>query len=220
MLRPLEPQQYTSFAFGQQCRQAEIRPSIGSVGDCHDNALCESFFATLECELLDRVTFRTPAGGRTAVFEYIEGSYNPRRRHSALGYLSPLEYERRYIANLSDGSRRLSTKPGVTPTLNRVGARDARTSHRNTQACFGRRDGRAASAEMAAVGWECLRHVYFAESDRLQPHAHRDNSLVALCGCLARRSHNAALNRIQGALRSDLVSITQRRVCTAYTKRP
>ncbi len=76
--------QYTSVAFGKRCGEAGIRPSLGSVGDCFDNALCESFFATLECELLDRVTFRTRADARGGVFEYIEGWYNTRRRHSSI----------------------------------------------------------------------------------------------------------------------------------------
>jgi putative transposase len=67
---------------------------MGSVGDAYDNALCESFFATLECELLDRQRFGTHAAARLAVFDYIEGWYNPRRRHSALDYLSPMVYER------------------------------------------------------------------------------------------------------------------------------
>jgi putative transposase len=67
---------------------------MGSVGAAYDNALCESFFATLECELLDRERFRTPGDARRAVFDSIEGWYNPRRRHSALGYESPLHYER------------------------------------------------------------------------------------------------------------------------------
>ena len=67
---------------------------MGSVGDAYDNALCESFFATLECELLDRRRFPSQAEARMAIFEYIEGWYNPHRRHSALGYHSPLNYER------------------------------------------------------------------------------------------------------------------------------
>ena len=66
----------------------------GSVGDAYDNAMCESFFASLECELIDRRRFRTQAEARMAVFKYIEGFYNPRRRHSALDYLSPINYER------------------------------------------------------------------------------------------------------------------------------
>ena len=90
--------QYTSIAFGKRCREAGVRPSMGSIGDCYDNALCESFFATLECELLDRRKFATQAEARMAVFEFIEGFYNPRRRHSSLGYLSPINYERRMEA--------------------------------------------------------------------------------------------------------------------------
>ncbi len=88
--------QYTAVEFGKRCREAGIRPSMGSVGDCYDNALCESFFATLECELLDRRTFRTRDEGRREVFAFIEGWYNPHRRHSALGYETPAGYERRY----------------------------------------------------------------------------------------------------------------------------
>ena len=85
--------QYTAIEFGHRCREANVRPSMGSVGDCYDNAMCESFFATLECELLDRVTLRSSAEARTAVFDFIEGWYNPRRRHSALDYVSPVEFE-------------------------------------------------------------------------------------------------------------------------------
>ena len=87
--------QYTSLAFGNRCQEAGVRPSTGSVGDAYDNAMCESFFATLECELLDRHRFRTHAEAKMAVFQFIEGFYNPSRRHSALGYLSPIEFERK-----------------------------------------------------------------------------------------------------------------------------
>ena len=66
---------------------------MGSVGDAYDNAMCESFFATLECELLERHRFRNPNQARRAVFDFIEGFYNRRRRHSALGYESPVRYE-------------------------------------------------------------------------------------------------------------------------------
>ena len=86
--------QYTSVAFGLRCKEAGVRPSMGSVGDAYDNAMCESFFATLECELLDRRKFRTKAEARMAVFQFIEGWYNPGRRHSAIGYMSPINYER------------------------------------------------------------------------------------------------------------------------------
>jgi putative transposase len=71
---------------------------MGSVGDAYDNAMAESFFATLECELLDRRRFKTQAEARIAVFEFIEGFYNPRRRHSSLGYLSPVKFECQFTA--------------------------------------------------------------------------------------------------------------------------
>ena len=87
--------QYTSLACGRRCRQAGSNRSMGTVGECSDNALAESFVATLECELIARSRWQTHAEARMAVFEYIEGFYNPRRRHSALAYLSPGEYERR-----------------------------------------------------------------------------------------------------------------------------
>jgi putative transposase len=90
--------QYTSIEFGKRCREAGIRPSMGSVGDAYDNAMAESFFATLECELLDRRRFKTQAEARMAVFEFIEGFYNPRRRHSSLGYLSPVKFECQFTA--------------------------------------------------------------------------------------------------------------------------
>ena len=78
--------QYSSTAFGNRCRQAGIIPSMGRRGDAYDNAVAESFFATLETELLDRNTYHTRQAARTAVFDFIEGFYNPTRRHSTLGY--------------------------------------------------------------------------------------------------------------------------------------
>ena len=89
--------QYTSVAFGEYCRAAGIATSMGSVGDCYDNAMAESFFATLECELIQRRPLRDHAEARRAIFEFIEGWYNPHRRHSAIDYQSPLNYERRYF---------------------------------------------------------------------------------------------------------------------------
>ena len=88
--------QYSSIEFGHRCRDAGVRPSMGSVGDAYDNAMCESFFATLECELLARCRFKTQAEARSATFAFIEGFYNPRRRHSSIGYRSPIDYERRH----------------------------------------------------------------------------------------------------------------------------
>ena len=86
--------QYTSIAFGERCKKMGVRPSMGSVGDAYDNAMAESFFATLECELIDRRSWQTKTEARLALFTYIEGWYNPRRRHSALGQISPAKFER------------------------------------------------------------------------------------------------------------------------------
>lgn len=93
--------QYTSVAFGRRCRKAGIRPSMGTVGDCFDNALCESFFATLECELLDQNDFSTRAEAQRAVFDFIEGWYNLHRLHSSLGYDTPARYEKRHAARIA-----------------------------------------------------------------------------------------------------------------------
>ena len=90
--------QYTLLAFGSRCREAGVRPSMGSVGDAYDNAMCESFFSTLEAELLARRRFQSQAEARMACFSYIEGWYNPHRRHSGLGYLSPIAFETRMTA--------------------------------------------------------------------------------------------------------------------------
>jgi putative transposase len=89
--------QFTSYAFGKRCQEMNVMPSMGSVGDAYDNAMAESFFATLEREVLNRRRFRTHAEARIAIFEWIEGWYNPHRRHSSLGYLSPINFERRMI---------------------------------------------------------------------------------------------------------------------------
>lgn len=89
--------QYTSLAFGRRCKELGVRPSMGSVGDAYDNAMAESCFASLECELLDRRTFKTRTEARLAVFTWIEAWYNPRRRHSALGRVSPTEFERKNL---------------------------------------------------------------------------------------------------------------------------
>jgi len=90
--------QYTSIAFGLRCKEAGVRPSMGSVGDAYDNALCESFFATLECELIERRRFRNQAEAKMAVFDFIEAWYNPHRRHSALGHRSPINYEKSHAS--------------------------------------------------------------------------------------------------------------------------
>ncbi len=110
--------QYTSLAFTRRIQAAGILGSMGTVGDALDNALAESFYASLQVELLNRRRWRIRDELRLAIFEYIEAFYNRRRRHSALGYLSPEEFERRWEAERESWERRrlpsadLSTKPG------------------------------------------------------------------------------------------------------------
>ena len=86
--------QYTSVAFGKRCEEMGVKPSMGTVGDAYDNAMAESFFATLECELIDRRSWKTKAEARLAIFTWIESWYNPLRRHSGLGLRSPNAFER------------------------------------------------------------------------------------------------------------------------------
>ncbi len=95
--------QYTSVAFGKRCGEAGVRPSMGSVGDAYDNAMAESFFSTLEAELLSRRRFTSQAEARMACFSFIEGWYNPVRLHSGLGYRSPMTYEADMQKMLDDG---------------------------------------------------------------------------------------------------------------------
>jgi len=105
--------QYTALAFGQRCAQWGVQPSRGTAGDCYDNAMAESFLATLECELLARRPLRTHGEARRALFQFIEGWYNSRRRHSALGYRSPMQYEHlRRNAACPPPRCDLSIKPG------------------------------------------------------------------------------------------------------------
>jgi putative transposase len=90
--------QYTSGRYQALLRHHGIEPSLSRVGECWDNAVAESFFATLKCERLHRRTYETPLEAQHDIARYIETWYNPRRRHSALGYLSPLEYEQQFAA--------------------------------------------------------------------------------------------------------------------------
>lgn len=90
--------QYTSGDFTRACRLVGVDRSMGTVGDCFDNAMAESFFATLECELLDRTVFETRHQARVAIFDFIERFYNPIRRHSSIENCSPEEFERRWRA--------------------------------------------------------------------------------------------------------------------------
>ena len=85
--------QYTSLSLGRRLEEAGIVPSMGRVGSAYDNSLAESFVATLKTELLYRDRWPTRQATRTAIFEYLEGFYNRKRLHSALGYRSPADYE-------------------------------------------------------------------------------------------------------------------------------
>ena len=110
--------QYTAIEFGKRCSAMGVRPSMGTVGDAYDNAMAESFFASLECELIDRNSFQSKAEARLALFTYIEGWYNPRRRHSALGYRSPLNFERAHQPALTTaGACVASAAPAVDKAL-------------------------------------------------------------------------------------------------------
>jgi putative transposase len=91
--RPLESTQYTSWLFGKRMRDAGLMGSMGAVGSAYDNAAMESFFGSMQIELLDRRIWPTRALLASAIFEWIEGFYNPTRRHSSIGYLSPVEFE-------------------------------------------------------------------------------------------------------------------------------
>ena len=88
--------QYTAIAFGERCKAEGVRQSMSSVGDCYDNAVCESFFATLECELIEQETFAGQPEAHHSIFRFIEGWYNPDRLHSTIGYLVPVDYEDEY----------------------------------------------------------------------------------------------------------------------------
>ena len=93
MLRSIEPSQYTSWAFGRHLRSAGLLGSMGTISDAYDNALCESFFGTLQLELLDQHRWRTRRELALAIFEWIEAWYNARRRHTSIEMLSPTHYE-------------------------------------------------------------------------------------------------------------------------------
>jgi transposase InsO family protein len=92
--------QYTALAFGRTLQAAGMQGSMGGVGDALDNSVAESFFATLQTELLNRHAWQTRGELQTAFFDYVEVFYNRQRRHSTLGHLSPTEYERRWHAEL------------------------------------------------------------------------------------------------------------------------
>jgi putative transposase len=94
--------QYTSWAFGQRIRNAGLLGSMGSVGDCYDNAMMESFWGTLQLEVLDRKSWSTRDELATAIFEWIECWYNPKRRHSGIGMHSPIDFEKQHTPSDHD----------------------------------------------------------------------------------------------------------------------
>jgi putative transposase len=91
--RPLEPEQYTSWAFTDRARASGLVPSMGSIGDCYDNAMIESFWGRVQTELLNRQRWRTRIELASALSEYLEIFHDRQRRHSSLGMLTPIEYE-------------------------------------------------------------------------------------------------------------------------------
>ncbi len=101
MRRPIESTQYTSFEFGRTLRSCGVLASMGSVADCFDNALAETFFATLKTELVYTRAWPSRHELEMEVFSYIEGFYNPRRRHSRLGNVSPATYEKNHHESLT-----------------------------------------------------------------------------------------------------------------------
>jgi putative transposase len=95
--------QYTSWAFGKRLRDAGLLASMGTVGDCYDNAMMESFWGTMQIELLDRNRWKTREVLANAIFEWIECWYNKKRRHSSIGMRSPVEFEAlNWPPNLTD----------------------------------------------------------------------------------------------------------------------
>jgi hypothetical protein len=109
--------QYTSIVFGNRCADMGVRPSMGTVGDAYDNAMAESFFATLECELIDRRVWKTHAEARLAIFTWIESWYNPRRRHSGIGQMSPIHFEKQHAIKKEKPNPQPNQEPNQTTTL-------------------------------------------------------------------------------------------------------
>jgi putative transposase len=110
--------QYVSLAFGQAARDAGIARSMGSKGDCYDNAVAESFFATLKKELVHRRSWPTRRELTSEVFEYLEAFYNRARRHSTLGYLSPVDYENRTL--IKSGASLAASRLARSPNENKI----------------------------------------------------------------------------------------------------
>jgi len=96
LLRLVESGQFTSWAFTRRALDSGLLASMGSVGDCYDNAMIESFWSRMQVELLNRKRWNTRVELATAIFEYLEIFHNRQRRHSSLGMLTPIEFEARH----------------------------------------------------------------------------------------------------------------------------
>jgi transposase InsO family protein len=99
--RPVELAQFASWAFTDRAKATGLVPSMGSVGDCYDNAMIESFWSRMQVELLDRQRWRTRVELANAIFDYLEIWHNRRRRHSSLGMLTPIEFETHNTATVA-----------------------------------------------------------------------------------------------------------------------
>ena len=99
--RPVESAQYTSWAFSQRAKASGLVPSMGSVGDCYDNAMIESFWSRMQVELLDRQRWRTRLELANAIFEHLEIFHNRQRRHSSLGWRTPVEFEKLHATDVA-----------------------------------------------------------------------------------------------------------------------
>jgi transposase InsO family protein len=99
--RPLEPGQYTSWAFTQRAKDSGLLPSMGTIGDAYDNAVIESFWARMQTELLDRQRWRTRLELANAIFEYLEIFHNRQRRHSSLDWRTPDEFEKLHATDVA-----------------------------------------------------------------------------------------------------------------------
>jgi transposase InsO family protein len=108
--------QYTSIAFGKRCREADVRPSMGSVGDAYDNAMCESFFATLECELIDRRRFRTKAEARLAFDDDAEAASLVHEYEAKIAVLERKVGQLTMEVDFLKGAQRQARSPSVETT--------------------------------------------------------------------------------------------------------
>jgi putative transposase len=145
--------QYTSVIFGKRCAEMGVRPSMGSVGDAYDNAMAESFFATLECELIDRRTWKTHTEARLAIFTWIESWYNPKRRHSGLGQMSPMNFEKNHAEKQRSHTHQKETQSDTNETNNTTSQSSAQ-EHGLPTGCFAPVHNPAHARREGAPGYE------------------------------------------------------------------